>query len=71
MGIVPISFKLRDTRERRALVMAKGPEVVWRWWGAGHLGPFMVVLGIHDTLGLGLPLGPPCVGQGLSDFSSD
>lgn len=33
MGIVPISLKLRDARERRALVMAKGPEVVWRWKG--------------------------------------
>ena len=49
MGIVPISFKLRDTWERRTLVMAKGPEVVWRWWGAGHLGLSMVVLGTHDT----------------------
>ena len=71
MGIVPISLKLRDARERRALVMAKGLEVVWRWKGVGHLGLSMVVLGTHDTLGLGPPLSPPCVGQGLSAFSSD
>ena len=69
MGIVPISLKLRDARERRALVMAKGPEVVWRWKGVGHLGLSMVVLGTRDTLGLGPPLSPPCVGQGLSAFS--
>lgn len=44
--------------------MAKGPEVVWRWKGAGHLGLSMVVLGTHDTLGLGPPLSPPpCVGK--------